>query len=75
MNALTRIFHKLHSPRLLIVQGFFLSRVYESLHRSFEKTAGQSIFCAIIARIHETCGLNPQSRGQCKTQQRNQRRA
>ena len=33
----------------LIAQRFFLSRVYEQLHRFFTKTTGHSMFCAIIA--------------------------
>ncbi len=41
----------------LIAQRFFLSRVYEPLHRSCGKTTGQPMSCASIARVHEISGL------------------
>jgi len=42
---------------LLIPQRFFFNRPYARVRRSIRKASVESIYCVIIARIHEISGL------------------
>ena len=68
--SVARMFHKLHAPSLVSwSHADILSRPYSPIWRLLGKSVVRPIPCALIARIHATCGLERQRQLRVQRQQ------